>query len=315
MKDVVVKNIGIDSALIEFTTVGASAANISYGKSTSFGGIETIATSSLETTYAIQLSDLDDGTKYYFKIDTEDSEADTYAGTILDFETLPRPEVSNVRVQQVANTAQSSIRVTWESNTPISSIITFYPESNPEYARDAVDIELLDGEHEMIVPGLLPETSYILIVKGRDRIGNEAVSDNLRFTTATDTRPPRITDLTVEGTNVPQVNTTAQESNSQLVVTWTTDEPATSQVEFGDGTGVSYSQTTQEDRTLTYNHLVIVSGLTPSKVYHLRAISRDSANNESRSIDTVTITPKATDNAFDLVITNLREVFGFLNGL
>ena len=30
------------------------------------------------------------------------------------------------------------------------------------------------------------------------------------------------------------------------------------------------------------------------------------------SIDTVTITPKAVDNALDLVISNLREAFGFL---
>lgn len=315
VKDVEIKNVGIDSALIEFTTIGASSASINFGRSTEFGGIKTISTATNEATYSIQLSDLDDGTKYYFKIDTKDTEEDTYEGTILNFETLPRPEVSNVKVQQIANTAQSSILVSWESNTPISSIVTFYPESNPEYARDAVDIKLLEGEHEMVIPGLLPETPYILIVKGRDRLGNEAVSDRLRFTTATDTRPPKISDMVIEGSNVPQVSTTAQGSNSQLIVTWTTDEPATSQVEYGEGTGTTYSQITQEDQTLTYNHLVIVSGLTPSKVYHLRAISKDSAGNISRSVDTVTITPKSTDNAFDLVITNLKEAFGFLSRL
>jgi len=47
-------------------------------------------------------------------------------------------------------------------------------------------------------------------------------------------------------------------------------------------------------------------------VYHLRAISQDSVGNETHSVDTVTITPKATDNALDLVIRNLTEAFGFL---
>jgi len=66
---------------------------------------------------------------------------------------------------------------------------------------------------------------------------------------------------------------------------------------------------------LTFNHLVIISGLTPSKVYHLRAIAKDKAGNIGRSIDTVTITPKATENALNLVITNLQEAFGFIGNL
>ena len=98
-----------------------------------------------------------------------------------------------------------------------------------------------------------------------------------------------------------------------MIVTWTTDEPSTSQVEYGEGSSNSYSQLTQEDKNLAYNHVVVISGLTPSKVYHLRAISKDSANNETKSIDTVTITPKATDNAFNLVITTLQEAFNFLS--
>lgn len=205
--------------------------------------------------------------------------------------------------------------MSWMSNTAVSSIISYYPEGQPELERDVVDIELIDGEHQMLVRGLFPDTQYVLRVRGRDRIGNEAQSALLRFTTATDTRPPQISDVVVEGANVPQVTSTAQQSSAQLIISWTTDEPATSQVEYAEGTGTVYTQVSQQDDTLAYNHVVIVSGLTPSKVYHLRAISKDAAGNEAKSIDVVTITPKATDNAFDLVIINLKEVFGFLGGL
>ena len=119
--------------------------------------------------------------------------------------------------------------------------------------------------------------------------------------------------IRIEGANVDSARN--QNNPSQLIVSWTTDEAATSQVEFGEGTGTTYSQLTQEDVNLSYNHLVVIPNLSPSKVYHLRTISRDAAGNETKSIDTVTITPKATDQALDLVITNLQEVFGFLGDL
>lgn len=314
VKDVSAANIGLTSAIIQFTSNNASKVKIYYGTSTSFGGATEVSTSTDETTYTVQLTGLLDGTKYFYKINTFDSEDDEYEGTILDFTTLPRPLISNVRIQQVANTAQSTILVSWSSNTEVSSIITYYPEADPGLARDEVNVALVEGTHRMIIRGLLPQTNYILIVKGRDKIGNEATSALQRITTATDTRPPQISTLKVDGTSLPSADNSTQDQ-SQLIVSWNTDEPSTSQVEFGEGTGSNYSSKTQEDSNLTYNHLVIISGLTPSKVYHLRAISRDSAGNIGNSIDTTTITPKATERALDLVITNLQEAFGFLGGL
>ena len=314
VKDVSAKNVGLDSAFIRFTSKGASKVKIDYGNSTNFGGSKDVSTATTETTYTAEIIGLQDGTKYYYKINTFDADGKEYEGTVLDFTTLPRPKITNVRIQQVANTAQSTVLVTWTTNTDVSSIITYAPYGNPGASRDEVVVALTTGEHKMIIRGLLPQTDYDLVVRGRDKIGNEAVSDSQRLTTATDTRPPQISGLSVEGAVVPATSSTAQESLAQLVIAWNTDEPSTSQVEFGEGTGTTYAQKTQEDGNLTSNHLVIISGLSPSKVYHLRTISNDKAGNIGRSIDTVTITPKTTDNALDLVITNLQEVFGFLKG-
>ncbi len=310
VKDIEVSSVGLSTAILKFTTNDATQAKIYYGKTTDFGGSTTISTSTLESTYTIELSELEDDTKYYFKINTFDEEESEYEGSILDFTTLPRPKISNVRIQQVKNTAQSTLSISWDSNTEISSIVTYFPEGKPDFARDEVDVKLTADRHEIIIKGLLPDTTYFLTVRGRDKIGNEALSDSIKFTTATDTRPPVITNLTVEGTSIAVQRN--QDNPSQLIVSWTTDEPSTSQVEIGEGTSDNYSQLTQEDSDYSYNHVVVIPNLAPASVYHLRAISRDMANNEIRSVDTVTITPKATDNALDLVITNLREAFGFL---
>jgi len=303
-----VTNIGLTTALVNFTVANAAQIKIYYGETTSYGGLSEVTTSTTESTYSVQLTGLADGTKYYYKMNAFDSEDEEYEGDVYSFETLPRPRISQVRLEEITGSAQPAVLVSWQTNTAISSILTYYPTDNPGQAKDKVNIQLKQGEHRMLLKDLLPDKTYVLVVKGRDKVGNEAESDQQTFTTATDTRPPVIGNLKVEGT----IQGTGEEAKAQLLVSFNTDEPATSQVEFGEGTGTTYSQKTQEDADLTNNHLVIVPNLSPSKVYHLRAIAKDKAGNETKSVDTVSITPKATESALNLVITNLSEVFGFL---
>lgn len=310
-------NIGLTTAYINFTIYNGSSVTVQYGPTTAYGGSVTQSTSntSAGATYSVPLTSLTDGTQYHYRLVMSDASSNTYnSDDYTDLKTLPRPKITNVRLSQVAGTAQTTILATWTSNTPISSITTYWPSGNTAAAQDNVNVSFAT-DHQMIIRGLEPKTDYFLVVKGRDKIGNEATSDSQRFTTATDTRPPQLLDVNVEGSTVPPVTTTAQESSAQFVVSWNSDKPSTSQVEFGEGTGTNYSQKTQEDANLTTNHLVVISGLTPSKVYHLRAISVDKWGNIGNSIDTVSITPKATDNALNLVITNLQAAFGFLGGL
>lgn len=308
-----VTNISIASAIVTFTTKNSSLATLQYGESTAYGGTNSIATSSEETNYTVQLTGLKDNTEYHLRLILEDSEEETYEFEDHTFATLPRPQIINVTIQQIRNTAQPSVLVSWNSNTEISSVVNYFPSSNPSAAKNVVDTQLKSGSHKMIITGLLATTPYSLIVSGRDKVGNEAVSETLSFSTSSDTRPPLISDIQVAGSITPWANGNNNDTTSaQLVINWNTDELATAQIEYGEGTGITYSQKTQEDSNLSYNHVVMVSGLTPSKVYHFRVVSKDSAGNVSQSIDNVTITPKATENALDLVITNLSEAFGFL---
>ncbi len=312
IKDPKISTQGIDSVSLQYTVKNANKVKIYYGETSSFGGTIELSTSTSETTYTTTIDKLKDGTKYYYKINSLDSESDEYDGNILTFETLPRPRIDNVTIQQVKGSAQPAALISWFTNTEVSSIVTYYPEGNAAAAKDEVNVTLVSGEHRIILKALQPQTRYVLYVKGLDRAGNEASSEAQTITTSTDTRPPLITNLNTEGGIEKLLGDKG--SVAQIIVSWDTDEQSTAQVEFGEGTGTTYSQKTQEDNSLTFNHLVVLSGLTPSKVYHLRAISKDKAGNEIKSVDTVTITPKATDNAFDLVITNLKGAFGFLGG-
>jgi hypothetical protein len=262
----------------------------------------------------VELENLKDDVKYYYKVNTVDADGTEYEGTTLSFLTLPRPQVKTVRIQQIAGTAQPTVLVSWTSNTPLSSIVTYFPAASPSDAQDEVAVELVNGEHQMIIRGLAPLTPYSLVVSGRDKAGNEARSDKQNFTTATDTRPPKMTNIKIEGSTSKAAKGSDQKL-AQFIVSWTTDEPATSQVEFGEGTGTTHPQKSQEDAQLKVNHLVIITNIPPSRVYHMRALSKDSAGNEAKSPDLVSISAKGNDDALDLVMTNLMESFGFLRGV
>jgi hypothetical protein len=68
-------------------------------------------------------------------------------------------------------------------------------------------------------------------------------------------------------------------------VTWTTDVPATTQVEYGQTS--SYGFTTPLDSTLVTSHSAPISGLDPETTYHYRVVSKDAAGNITRSPDFV----------------------------
>jgi hypothetical protein len=163
----------------------------------------------------------------------------------------------------------------------------------------------------MVITGLNSQKQYNLIVKGIDKEGNEAVSATQTFTTPIDTVPPTITGLTIQS----QIMPGASGSKSQIIVSWTTDKPATSQVEFNQGAGGTYSQKSSEDSHYVLNHIVVISNLPTSTVYHLKAISNDESGNTGYSSDNITITPQATESALNLVLGNLEQVFGFLGNL
>jgi hypothetical protein len=308
IEEPIVKRLSLNSALIEFKTKDTSKVRVLYGETSTFGGVVEIFTGTNEGTHNVEIVDIKDGTKYYYKINTFDIDGAEYEGEIHSFETLPRPQILDPKIFQVAGTSSSTLLIEWASNTPTSSFITYYPSATPAKARDEVNVALKDGVHRMILLNLESNTQYSIIISGRDFMGNEANSGVMLFTTASDTRPPQIFDLEVS----PEIIGNGQEATAQLVVSFKTDEPATSQVEFGEGTGTTYTQKSQEDNVLSENHIVILSGLTPSKVYHLRALSKDAGGNIGTSIDKVVVTNNASENALDLAIKNLTSIFSFL---
>jgi hypothetical protein len=98
------------------------------------------------------------------------------------------------------------------------------------------------------------------------------------------------------------------------VISWDTDEPSTSQVFYGEGAnGEGFPYSTQTDAEMRTKHVVLISNLAPSKVYHFKVVSSDIARNNGESGSVTAITPKNNDTVVESIMGSLGRIFGFLN--
>ncbi len=88
-------------------------------------------------------------------------------------------------------------------------------------------------------------------------------------------------------------------------ITWTTNESATTQVDYGLTT--AYGSQTTLNSSFVASHSAALSGLSAGTTYHYRVRSRDAAGNESASLDFTlqTTTPVVTDTTAPAEITSL----------
>lgn len=306
IKEVTTKSIGLSDAVIGFTTKGAVKVKVYYGKSESFGGTTTINTSTSESSYSTELAGLDDGTKYFYKIDAFDSDGNSYEGNIFSLTTPQRPKISDLKFEPVEGEPTSTQKITWLTNVPTDSKITYGVSGTN--GQEAASGEM-KTDHEMIVRNLTDNSEYFLVAQSRDANGNLATSDRQTFHTALDTRPPKISDFSVEST----IRGTGSEARGQLIISWKTDELATSQVAFGEGSSsASATNQTTEDANQTTEHTVVISDLSTAKVYNVVAMSKDKAGNQAKSESQSSIIGRASDSVLSIIFNTLQKIFGFL---
>ena len=156
---------------------------------------------------------------------------------------------------------------------PSTSELAYGPDGQAQ--KNSVDSRLTT-HHSVTINALADNTLYSLVAQSRDGAGNLATSDKQIFHTALDTRPPKISDLKVKAS----IKGTGTDASGQIIVSWKTDEPSTSQVAYGEGSdNATYNTSTAEDRALVTDHAVVVSNLSTSQIFHMHALSKDAAGN------------------------------------
>ncbi|MCG3113116.1 MAG: DNRLRE domain-containing protein [Candidatus Manganitrophus sp. SB1] len=126
----------------------------------------------------------------------------------------------------------------------------------------------------------LANRTHFFAVTAYDTAGNESAFsvEVSKSITTPDTVTPVLS----------SINAGSIAANS-AVITWGTNEPTDTQVQYG--TTTSYGSSTTRVTTLVTVHSQTLTGLLPSTLYHYRVLSRDAAGNLATSLDNTFTTP------------------------
>jgi hypothetical protein len=263
-----------NGATITWTTDEPSTSRVEYGETIGYG-TQTALDTTLVTSHSVQISGLDRWTTYHYRVkstDGDDNEGVSGDNTFTTDDTTD-PVISNIQVTDIGDNVAT---VTWTTDEPATSRVDYGETAG--YGQNEQDLTLKTS-HSLTLSGLSASTVYHFRVRSIDENSNQASSADDTFQT-TDTGAPVISG--VSATNVT--------ANSATIV-WTTDEPATTVVHYGETAAYGTDAT---EAGLTTSHSVTITGLNDDTVYHYQVESADEAENSATSGDETFETPDET---------------------
>jgi hypothetical protein len=252
------------------------------------------------TDHSVNLSGLSPATAYEYQVKSVDVNGNYIVSSKYEF-TTTLPDVSSVKVTSVS---ESSAIISWATIVPTNSSLEYINSFSGE-AKTFSDKSLVTN-HQVTLSDLYADTVYAFQILIKDESGNLARSSQYSFTTSDDAAGPSITAVNSRSTIV------SGQNKVQTVITWSTNEPSDSLVEYSSGSTTNdYESKTPLNGDFVTNHIVVISNLKPATVYRYRVVSKDRSANASQSPAYVLLTPQKEVSAFDLILQNLEGAFGW----
>ena len=266
------------------------------------------------------LNNLSDGVTYYFvttAYDTSNVEtpysneihclnttSSCAGGSGGGSDTTP-PVISGINAGSIIST---SANISWSTNEPSDTQVEY--GATTSYGYNTTLNTSLVASHSQTINGLSPSTLYHYRVRSRDAAGNLAISGDSTFTTASSPPPPDTTPPVISNISATGINSTG------ATITWSTNEAADTQVEYGLTT--AYGYTTALNSTLSTSHSRTLTNLSPATLYHYRVRSRDAAGNLAVSgdntfttLNTSDTTPPVISNIYTTNITSTSSIINW----
>jgi len=234
------------SAVIRWTTDEPADGAIEYGTTQTLGTVE--SRTSIVTNHNIPLTGLEPGATYYFRVRSTDTfrngptSSRIYTFTTNKHAVFKIPVIT--KVPTVVYKSNSAMTIIWETDEPCDSVVEY--SSNAMTNR--VAIAELVTVHQVTVSNLLPNTNYKVVVSSTNASGNTTAADSGRKVTYLASNLTGSTSDTMIGDGSAFATTSTADttpplitsgpfatgiSDTQAVITWTTDEIADSQVSYG----------------------------------------------------------------------------------
>ncbi|MEK7068886.1 MAG: FN3 associated domain-containing protein, partial [Patescibacteria group bacterium] len=165
--------------------------------------------------------------------------------------------------------------------TPATNVVLTAPGSSIRYTTTTTNPTCTTGTiYTTPIHITVSTTIKAIACYGTSPVHPSAVATFAYTITPTDTTAPVISAIS-SGTPLP----------TSATITWTTNESANSQVNYGLTT--AYGSNTTLNPSLTTAHSAVITGLTAGTTYHYRVRSADASSNLSVSTDHTFITPPA----------------------
>jgi len=232
--------------------------------------------SSYVTSHSVTVDGLTPDTTYNYAVFSTDPSGNTASTTGLTFSTSAGPTISGVSIIDVSN---ETAQITWNTDIAASGYVVYATNTPP--SGNIGGWSSLDTIRTVTLTGLDSGTKYYFYVKSQDGDNNWAYDYNVvlgtteyySFTTSSDSSAPVITSVALNST-----------SATTTVVSWITNEPATSQIEYGTESavyGTIFSLKTSYDTS----HFITLSGLSQQTPYYFRVASVDQSGNSASSTE------------------------------
>ncbi|MDE1988294.1 MAG: fibronectin type III domain-containing protein, partial [Patescibacteria group bacterium] len=256
------------AANISWATDEPSNSKVIYGLTTSYGS-ETTLDNTFTRIHSVSLSNLLPSTSYHYRVVSADAAGNQASST--DYALITESlSITNIAATTVSNT---STRISWTTSDNSNSQIEYSTFADltgstitPSAPSDSTT------SHSVTLSSLSQASTYYYRVKSSSNGIATTTSQIYQFTTG-DSTPPVVSSITAS----PVIDTSA-------VINWTTDEPATSKVQYGINSG-AFPFSSALDSTLTRNHSVSLLGLYYGTKYYYQVLSADGSSNATTSAE------------------------------
>lgn len=306
ISDMVINDIGLNTATVSWTTNVSATCTLKYGKGGAY--TSTIEETSGASSHVAKLEGMESATDYKVMVDAVDGDGNSFSSDEYTFTTLKQPIVSDVQVQNAENVDIPTVTVFFKTDVPTTTLVKF------KHSEEASFHNYLDGEklteHNAKIEGMDPAKEYQLIISGVSEAGVEAVPVEQKITTKTDSRPPEF----VTNRAVGKVNGRGKDAQANIYIKVETNELTKVKVYFGKGVIVSnFEQSTPEDGANTY-HLITIPA-EAGQVYSYQVEAKDDAGNPSLTQPQTIVTENKKQNATEVVVDTFASRFGWISKL